>query len=70
MEVDPCNQSESGKLASSLALSEEAALLDSPNEEARNVGHPFWGVHQRRRQSRMSTYHMIIRRGGRGKKFS
>ena len=38
MEVDLCNQSESGKLASSLALSEEAALLDSPNEEARNVG--------------------------------
>ena len=38
MEVDPCNQSESGKLASSLALSEEAALLHSPTEEAKSMG--------------------------------
>ena len=36
-EMDPCNQSESGKLASSPTLSEEAALLDSPVEEARSV---------------------------------
>ena len=38
MDVDPCNQSESGKLASSLALSEEAGLLDSPSEEVKSVG--------------------------------
>ena len=43
MEVEPCNQPESGKLASSLALSEEAALLDSPVEEARSVGSSILG---------------------------
>ena len=34
----PCSQSESGKLASSLALSEEATLLDSPSEEVKSMG--------------------------------
>ena len=37
MEVDQCNQCESGDLASSLAPSEEAALLDSPSEDVRSV---------------------------------
>ena len=36
MDVDLCNQSESGKLTSSLALSEEAALLDSLSEELKS----------------------------------
>ena len=43
MDVDLCNQSESGKLASSLALSEEAALLDSPVEQARSIGSSILG---------------------------
>ena len=37
MEVDQCNQCESGDLASSLAPSEEAVLLDSPSEDVRSV---------------------------------
>ena len=37
MEVDQCNQCESGDLAGSLAPSEEAVLLDSPSEDVRSV---------------------------------
>ena len=37
MEVDQCNQCESGDLASGLAPSEEAVLLGSPSEDVRSV---------------------------------